>query len=244
MHVVCDYHPISNITFQVNLEAFKKDYILSQYSQITVEILESSSSVLHAGPTTTTAINSVIYFRKGYSIGDIISFFCAVHINDCKIDKYRNLNVPHPNNANILFLEKLNEHAEGILSKIQIEEDQMKILERLKSKNYFEVLGVTPSETSEADIKVAYKTLARKYHPDKFMGNKAFATQALQYINVAYEVLSDDLKRKEHELSLSPNAGQNSNNGGVQFHHNDGQGQGFHFSFGGGGGSFSFTFNF
>ena len=35
----------------------------------------------------------------------------------------------------------------------------------IKFKNYYEILGVTP-DSSNAEIKSAYRRLARKYHPD------------------------------------------------------------------------------
>jgi DnaJ-domain-containing protein 1 len=224
----CNNKPASNITFQIDLSAFKKEYLASQFAQFSVD--EASLAFQEKD-------SKLIYFRQGYSISDILSFFCAIHISDCKIDNHQNSQLSLPDNASERFLEGLLEHAEGILSKIKIEEDQKKIMDTLKSKNYFEVLGVT-FETSEADIRAAYKALARKYHPDKYQGDKAFATEALQYINTAYEVLSDDSKRKEHEHSLNPNI-PNSNSG-IHFQN----GQGFQFSFGGGGGSFSFSFKF
>ncbi|WP_414691146.1 J domain-containing protein [Noviherbaspirillum sp.] len=47
-------------------------------------------------------------------------------------------------------------------------------------------------------IRAAYKTLSQKHHPDR-NGNSANAMRIIQIINVAYEVLSDPVKRREHD---------------------------------------------
>ncbi len=47
-------------------------------------------------------------------------------------------------------------------------------------------------------IRAAYKTLSQKYHPDR-NGNSADAIRVIQLINLAYTVLSDPAKRREHD---------------------------------------------
>jgi DnaJ-class molecular chaperone len=47
-------------------------------------------------------------------------------------------------------------------------------------------------------IRAAYKTLSQKYHPDRNPGN-ADAVRIIKIINNAYEVLSDPVKRREHD---------------------------------------------
>jgi DnaJ-class molecular chaperone len=47
-------------------------------------------------------------------------------------------------------------------------------------------------------IRAAYKSLSQKYHPDRNPGN-ADAMRIIKIINSAYEVLSDPLKRQEHD---------------------------------------------
>ncbi|WP_414691347.1 J domain-containing protein [Noviherbaspirillum sp.] len=47
-------------------------------------------------------------------------------------------------------------------------------------------------------IRAAYKTLSQKHHPDR-NGNSPDAMRIIQIINVAYEVLSDPAKRREHD---------------------------------------------
>ncbi len=64
-------------------------------------------------------------------------------------------------------------------------------------KDYYEILGVSRG-ASEADIKKAFRKLARKYHPDVNPGDKA-SEQKFKEINEAYEVLSDAKKRQQYD---------------------------------------------
>jgi curved DNA-binding protein len=67
----------------------------------------------------------------------------------------------------------------------------------VKFRDYYEVLGVQRS-ASEADIKKAYRKLARKHHPDVNPGDKS-AEEKFKELNEAYEVLSDPEKRKRYD---------------------------------------------
>lgn len=60
------------------------------------------------------------------------------------------------------------------------------------NKNPYEVLGVREDATDEA-IKEAYRALARKYHPDKYIdeGLKEMATEKMKTINEAYEEIKN-----------------------------------------------------
>jgi len=51
-------------------------------------------------------------------------------------------------------------------------------------------------------IRAAYKTLSQKYHPDR-NGNSESAIRIIQIINSAYEVLSDPVKRQEHDAWIA-----------------------------------------
>ncbi|NEX60312.1 J domain-containing protein [Noviherbaspirillum galbum] len=66
-------------------------------------------------------------------------------------------------------------------------------------------------------IRAAYKTLSQKYHPDRNPGNKE-AIRIIQIINSAYEVLSDPVKRKEHDDWIAQSeAGSDRNRSGSGF---------------------------
>lgn len=67
--------------------------------------------------------------------------------------------------------------------------------------NYFEVLNV--SENAELEVvQASYKALVKKYHPDTTKLDKEVASEKMKLINEAYDVLSDDIKRREHVQSL------------------------------------------
>src|SRR4051794_41716899 len=68
-------------------------------------------------------------------------------------------------------------------------------------KDYYAALGV-PKDASAADIKKAYRKLARDLHPDKNPGDKA-AEDKFKTVSEAYDVLSDDSKRKEYDEARS-----------------------------------------
>lgn len=64
----------------------------------------------------------------------------------------------------------------------------------VKETEYYEVLGVKP-DAEDNQIKKAYRRLAQKFHPDKPTGDEAKFKQ----IGEAYEVLSDEKKRKLYD---------------------------------------------
>ena len=64
-------------------------------------------------------------------------------------------------------------------------------------KDFYAILGV-PSTASEAEIKKAYRKLARKHHPDKNPGDAA-AEQRFKDIGEAHSVLSNAEQRKEYD---------------------------------------------
>jgi hypothetical protein len=121
--------------------------------------------------------------------------------------------------AAALAKKKLEEEA---LAKKKQEEEAKKKLEEDKKKqeiqqldaeiqqtdcqkSYYDCLGVGRN-ASKRDITIAYRTLALKFHPDK---NKKYseevikeAKKAFQFINNAYSVLEDDVKRKEYNTKL------------------------------------------
>lgn len=68
--------------------------------------------------------------------------------------------------------------------------------------NYYEILQVREDASDEV-IKMAYKALVKKYHPDTFLGDENIAEEMMKQINLAYEVLSNPQKRKEYDSFLS-----------------------------------------
>ena len=72
-------------------------------------------------------------------------------------------------------------------------------------KNYYEILEVDKNASNEV-IDKAYKTLAKKYHPDLQKGtNKEIYQNKMKQINEAFEVLSNNDKRKEYDNRLAQN---------------------------------------
>ena len=70
-------------------------------------------------------------------------------------------------------------------------------------KNYYEILEVDKN-ASDQIIKVAYKSLVKKYHPDLKEGEeKRLAEAKIKEINEAYDVISDPVKREEYNQTLA-----------------------------------------
>lgn len=69
-------------------------------------------------------------------------------------------------------------------------------------KNYYEILEVDKNASKEV-IEKAYRTLAKKYHPDLQQGlQQQEYSEKMKIINQAYDVLSDDKKREEYNQKL------------------------------------------
>lgn len=66
-------------------------------------------------------------------------------------------------------------------------------------KNYYEILEVDKNASEEV-IEKAYKTLAKKYHPD--LQNNSNCQDKMCKINEAYEILSNDFKRREYDEKI------------------------------------------
>jgi len=66
-----------------------------------------------------------------------------------------------------------------------------------EKRDYYEILGLDKNAT-DADIKKAYRKLAKKYHPDLNPGDKT-AEAKFKEVNEAYEVLSDPKKKAQYD---------------------------------------------
>ena len=75
----------------------------------------------------------------------------------------------------------------------------------MKYKDYYEILGV-PRDAVEADIKKAYRKLARKYHPD--VSKEKGAEEKFKEVAEAYEVLKDKEKRAAYDQMGAYQPGQ------------------------------------
>ena len=71
--------------------------------------------------------------------------------------------------------------------------------------NYYEILQVS-SKASKEIIEKAFKTLAKKYHPDaNALEKKEWAEERFKKINAAYEILSNQEKRQKYDEEINRN---------------------------------------
>ena len=84
-----------------------------------------------------------------------------------------------------------------------------------EKRDYYEVLGLQKG-ASEEEIKKAFKTMARKYHPDLHPGDKE-AEAKFKEVNEAYGVLSDAAKRAQKAAykASQQHAEQNDRTGNI-----------------------------
>jgi len=105
-------------------------------------------------------------------------------------------------------------------SKIHETEVQIK---RLKQKDFYKILGVSRNATQN-EIKKSYRKMALKFHPDrqssKSQEEKEKAEVIFKDVNLAYEVLSDEVKKRKYDSGVdvedldNPHAGQGGMHGG------------------------------
>lgn len=81
----------------------------------------------------------------------------------------------------------------------------------MKQTDYYKTLGVSKNSSTK-DIKKAYYQLAKKYHPDTNKDDPN-ASKKFQEVSEAYEILSDDTKRKEYDTYGTTTEQMNRNGG-------------------------------
>lgn len=140
-------------------------------------------------------------------------------------------------------------HSDQIPQLLQNAQIQLK---RSKTKDYYKVLNV-PNDADDRTIKRQYRSLTKKFHPDKSAAQgvtKEQAEKKMAAINEAYEVLSDPELRARFDRGDDPNSQEQQGHpfhgspfghggGGQQFFFQQGGG-GFKFQQGGGGFGFGF----
>lgn len=81
----------------------------------------------------------------------------------------------------------------------------------LAQKDYYKILGVSKNSSAK-EIKKSYYQLAKKYHPDT--NKDPDASKKFQEVSEAYEILSDDTKRKEYDMFGTTTEQMNRSGGG------------------------------
>jgi len=91
-----------------------------------------------------------------------------------------------------------NEEASTSSASKNFSQEQVEAVKKIRRcKNYYEILGID-KDSSESELKKAYRKLALAFHPDK---NKApGAAEAFKAIGNAYAVLSDAEKKRQYDL--------------------------------------------
>ena len=74
-------------------------------------------------------------------------------------------------------------------------------------KDYYKILELKTSKVSIEDIKIAYRSVAKKYHPDVNVGDK-LAEERIKDINEAYRVLSDSKAKRKYDRMWNSNVGK------------------------------------
>ena len=148
--------------------------------------------------------------------------------------------------AALQTLSHAHEHHQSDSTIQKLQQKAQTLLKRSKNKDYYKILNVA-SDADDRTIKRAYRSLTKKFHPDKAAPqgiSKEDAEKKMAGINEAYEVLSDPEKRAQFDRGEDPNRPESQ---GSPFQGSPFQGgQQFYFHSGGGGQRFQggMPFNF
>jgi curved DNA-binding protein len=93
-------------------------------------------------------------------------------------------------------------------------------------KDYYKIMGLT-KQASDKDIKIAYRRLARKYHPD--ISKEKNAEEKFKELGEAYEVLKDPEKRKTYDHYGQDRVAQKNSNYGAYQNQAHAQGESFNY---------------
>ena len=78
-------------------------------------------------------------------------------------------------------------------------------METMTKRDYYDILGVAPY-ASQDEIKSAYRSKIKEYHPDKFTNEpdwvKKHSAEMSKKLNEAFGVLQDSNKRKEYDKEV------------------------------------------
>ncbi|GMH43235.1 hypothetical protein BSKO_11157 [Bryopsis sp. KO-2023] len=125
--------------------------------------------------------------------------------------------------------EALERHKETNRNKfLKLKMETEKRLKMSKRKNYYKILEVDRM-ASLPDIKKAYRSAAKKHHPDRATGDKKEAEEKFREVAEAYEVLSDENKRQRYDSG--EDLEESGFGGGGDFFRQGGNGQTFTFHF-------------
>jgi tetratricopeptide (TPR) repeat protein len=87
----------------------------------------------------------------------------------------------------------------------QFEEEVRSLLQLAEKETYYKLLGVTGSSTP-AQVKEAFHRLARKFHPDRHMGQSerlGLLQDLMGHLTTAYRTLVDDERRKRYDKQIA-----------------------------------------
>ena len=86
----------------------------------------------------------------------------------------------------------------------------------MSGNDYYKTLGVTKT-ASDAEIKSAYRRLAKKHHPDRNKDDKS-ATEKFKRLQEAYDVLRNREKRQQYDQFGTAGVGHFVENGGKKYY--------------------------
>jgi hypothetical protein len=172
----------------------RRERLEQQARQITLLLSETEDIIQQA-------ISQAKQDQDSEWLGQLLSLQRQLH--DCS-QGFQNGNIPHADAFSQAI--QMKRQAES-LRRPSVREG---VPRQTGEKNYYQVLGVDPKASAE-DIKKAYRAKMQVLHPDKTAGwatkdvpkeVKDFLTDTARQLNLAYEVLSNPLKRREYDQKI------------------------------------------